>query len=66
MRDLSRIHRGRIYTGVALLCAGVLLMLAVKEDAAPLAKAIWMTLVALGAFFYIWGRYFSRGGEPPE
>ena len=61
--DLRKLNRGRIYTGVVLLCTAVLLMFMEKEESPPLRKVVWISLFALGIFFYLWGRFFSRGED---
>jgi hypothetical protein len=61
MQELSRkIDRQKVFTGVILLCTGAILMLLGQEISSPLFKTIWMTLLAVGIFFYLWGRFFSR------
>jgi hypothetical protein len=55
-----RINKQKVYTGVILLCAGVLMMLMGQESTSPLLKTIWVGLLGLGVFFYLWGRFFSR------
>lgn len=61
MQELSRkIDRQKLFTGVILLCTGAILMLLGQEISSPLFKTIWMALLAVGIFFYLWGRFFSR------
>ena len=61
MREPSRkINRQRVFTGVILLCVGMLMMLMGQESASPVFKTIWVGLLGLGIFFYLWGRFFSR------
>jgi len=61
MREPSRkINRQRVFTGVILLCVGMLMMLIGQESASPVFKTIWVGLLGLGIFFYLWGRFFSR------
>jgi hypothetical protein len=61
MREPSRkINRQRVFTGVILLCVGMLMMLMGQESASPVFKTIWVGLLGLGLFFYLWGRFFSR------
>jgi hypothetical protein len=61
MQELSRrIDRQKVFTGVILLCTGAILMLLGQEISSPLFKTAWMTLLAVGIFFYLWGRFFSR------
>jgi len=61
MQKFSRkINRQKVFTGVILLCAGAVLMLLGQEISSPFFKTAWMTLLAVGIFFYLWGRFFSR------
>ena len=61
MQELSRrIDRQKVFTGVILLCTGAVLMLLGQEISSPFFKTAWMTLLAVGVFFYLWGRFFSR------
>ena len=61
MPELSRkINRPKVFTGVILLCTGSILMLLGQEISSPFFKTAWMTLLAVGIFFYLWGRFFSR------
>ena len=61
MQELSRkINRQKVFTGVILLCTGAILMLLGQGISSPLFKTVWMTLLAVGIFFYLWGRFFSR------
>jgi hypothetical protein len=61
MQELSRrIDRQKVFTGVILLCTGAILMLLGQGISSPLFKTIWMALLAVGIFFYLWGRFFSR------
>ncbi len=55
------IDRKKIFTGVIFICLGVLLMLAEKEGGLFAWRALWVALLGLGLFFYLWGRFFSRG-----
>jgi hypothetical protein len=36
------------------------LMLLGQEISSPFFKTAWMGLLAVGMFFYLWGRFFSR------
>jgi hypothetical protein len=61
MQELSpKINRQKVFTGVILLCTGAILMLLGQEISSPLFKTVWMALLAVGIFFYLWGRFFSR------
>lgn len=61
MQELSRrIDRQKVFTGVILLCTGAILMLLGQEISSPFFKTAWMTLLVVGIFFYLWGRFFSR------
>jgi energy-converting hydrogenase Eha subunit E len=55
-----KINRQKVFTGVILICAGVLIMLMGQESGSPLVKTLWMGLLGVGVFFYLWGRFFSR------
>jgi hypothetical protein len=61
MQELSRkIDCQKLFTGVILLCIGVLLMILGQEISSPFFKTAWMGLLGVGIFFYLWGRFFSR------
>jgi hypothetical protein len=61
MPELSRtIDRQKVFTGVILLCTGAILMFLGQEISSPFFKTAWMGLLAVGIFFYLWGRFFSR------
>jgi hypothetical protein len=61
MPELSRsIDRQKVFTGVILLCTGAILMLLGQEIYSPFFKTAWVGLLAVGTFFYLWGRFFSR------
>ncbi len=55
--------RKKIFIGVGLICAAVLMMLAEMDERFPYWKAVWILLLAVGLGFYLWGRFFSRGGD---
>jgi hypothetical protein len=55
-----KINKQKVFTGVILVCAGVLMMLLGEESNSPVFKTIWVGLLGLGIFFYLWGRFFSR------
>ena len=55
------IDRKKVYTGVAILCVAVLLMLVGQERTSPAFQVLWILLVGIGLLFYLWGRFFSRG-----
>jgi hypothetical protein len=57
------IHRKKVFSGVLFMCVAVLLMLMGRENASPLWQVIWVSLLGLGFFLYLWGRFFSRGGD---
>ena len=62
MEQPSRnIDRRKVYTGVAMICAAVLLMLIGQESAALVFQVVWIILLGIGLLFYLWGRFFSRG-----
>jgi len=61
MREFSsKIDRQKLFAGVILICTGALLMILGQQISSPFFKAIWMALLAVGVFFYLWGRFFSR------
>ncbi len=61
MREFSRkIDRQKLFAGVILICTGALLMILGQQISSLLFKAVWMALLAVGVFFYLWGRFFSR------
>lgn len=55
-----KIDRQKLFVGVILICAGALLMILGQGISSPLFKTVWMALLAVGIFFYLWGRFFSR------
>jgi hypothetical protein len=55
------IDRKKVYAGVAILCAAVLLMLLGEESKSPVLQVLWVLLLGMGLLFYLWGRFFSRG-----
>ncbi len=55
--------RKKIFIGVGLICAAVLVMLAGIDEQSPHRKIAWVFLLLAGIFFYIWGRFFSRSGD---
>jgi len=55
-----KINKQKVFTGVILICAGVLMMFLGEESASPVIKMVWVGLFGLGIFFYLWGRFFSR------
>lgn len=59
----GNISRKKVFSGVAFLCAAVLLMLIKSEDISLAGRLIWLPLFSLGIFFYLWGRFFSKGDE---
>jgi len=60
MSEPRKINKQKVFTGIILICAGVLMMLLGEESASPVIKTIWVGLFGLGIFFYLWGRFFSR------
>ena len=61
MAEPSRnIDRKKVYTGVGMLCAAVLLMLVGQESTSPVFQVLWILLLGIGLLFYLWGRFFSR------
>jgi hypothetical protein len=64
MKEPSRnIDRKKVFPGVLFLCVAVLLMLMGKENASPLWQVVWVSLLGLGLFLYLWGRFYSKGGD---
>lgn len=64
MQQSSRlIDRNRILTGTLLICFGVILMLVTAENGSSFSQALWVGLLAVGTFFYLWGRFFFRGSD---
>ena len=62
MEQPSRnIDRRKVYTGVAMICVAVLLMLIGQESASLVFQVVWIILLGIGLLFYLWGRFFSRG-----
>ena len=60
MRDSTRfIDRRKVITGAVLICLAVILMLIAGENGGPLSRSFWMGPLAVGIFFYLWGRFFS-------
>ena len=55
-----KINKQKVFTGVILVCAGVLMMLMGEQSTSPVFKTIWVGLLGVGIFFYLWGRFFSR------
>jgi hypothetical protein len=63
MADPSKIDRKKVYIGVFFLCVAAGIMLAEGEDSPEGFRILWMLLSGVGVFFYLWGRFFSRGPE---
>ncbi len=64
MREPSRnIDRKKVFSGVLSICVAVLLMLMGEKHVSPTLQGIWMSLLGLGVFLYLWGRFFSRGQD---
>jgi hypothetical protein len=64
MREPSRnIDRKKVFSGVLFICVAVLLMLMGEKHASPTLQGIWMSLLGMGVFLYLWGRFFSRGED---
>lgn len=62
MEDIwGNMDRKKVYTGIGLLCAAVLLMLIGQENPSPIFNILWVILLGVGLFLYLWGRFFSRG-----
>jgi hypothetical protein len=64
MKKPSRsMDRRKVFVGVGLMCAAVLMMLADLDEQFLYWRAGWISLLALGLVFYLWGRFFSRGED---
>jgi hypothetical protein len=61
VKPSGNIDRTKVYTGVAVICAAVLLMLIGGESTSLLFQAVWIILLGIGLLFYLWGRFFSGG-----
>ena len=59
----KKIDRKKVFSGVFFICLAVLLMLLGEKHALPTLQGIWVSLLGLGLFLYLWGRFFSRGGD---
>jgi len=57
----GNMDRTKVYTGVAIICIAVLLMLISQESTSLLFQVVWVILLGIGLLFYLWGRFFSRG-----
>ncbi len=55
--------RKKVFLGVGLICVAVLMMLADLDERFPYWTAVWVGVLALGVLFYLWGRFFSGGGD---
>jgi hypothetical protein len=64
MKEPSRnVDRKKVFYGVLFICVAVLLMLMGEKHASPTWQGVWVSLLALGLFLYLWGRFFSRGED---
>ena len=61
MEPSRKIDRRKVFIGVGLICAAVLLMLFGDESASKVYGAAWIVLLGAGLIFYLMGRFFSRG-----
>jgi hypothetical protein len=62
MEETKRnIDRKKVYAGVVLICAAVLLMIMGQEIESAFFQVFWVILLGVGLLFYLWGRFFSRG-----
>ena len=57
------IDRKKILGGVFFICLAVLLMLLGEKYPSSTLQGIWVSLLGLGLSLYLWGRFFSRGGD---
>ena len=63
MGSTRNIDRKKVYIGVFFLCVAAVIMLAEGENSPEGFRVLWMLLFGVGVFFYLWGRFFSRGPE---
>jgi hypothetical protein len=56
------IDKKKAFTGVILVCLAVFMMLFEGEGTPFFMKTIRVVVLSVGLGFYIWGRFFSRGG----
>jgi len=56
------IDKKKALIGVVLVCLSVFLMFFEGEDPPFFMKAIRVIVLSVGLGFYVWGRFFSRGG----
>jgi hypothetical protein len=62
MEETKRnIDRKKVYAGVVLICAAVLLMIMGQEIESAFFQVFWVILLGVGLLFYLCGRFFSRG-----
>jgi hypothetical protein len=54
------IDRKKVYIGVVVLCAAVVMMLVGEENPSLVFQVLWILLLGVGLLFYLWGRFFSR------
>jgi hypothetical protein len=52
--------RKKVYTGIGLICAAVLMMLIGQNISSPFLQISWVILLGAGLLLYLWGRFFSR------
>jgi hypothetical protein len=52
--------RKKVYAGIGLLCAAVLMMLVGQDISSPFFQILWVILLGAGLLLYLWGRFFSR------
>jgi len=58
----KNIDKKKAITGVVLVCLSVFMMLFEGENTPFFMKAIRVVVLSAGLGFYVWGRFFSRGG----
>ena len=56
------IDKRKAIIGVVLVCLSVVMMLFEGEDSPFFLKVIRVLVLSAGLGFYVWGRFFSRGG----
>ncbi len=61
MEPSRKIDRRKVFIGVGLICAAVLLMLFGDENTSRVYHVVWIVLLGAGLIFYLMGRFFPRG-----
>lgn len=58
----KNVDKKKALAGVVLVCLAVFMMLFEGENTPFFRKAIRVGVLLVGLGFYVWGRFFSRGG----